>query len=311
MTATVNGAPVQPGVSQLGYLIFEVSDLAAWEAFATGVLGMVVARRASDGSLALRHDGHAQRIVLRQGPADDLAVLGWEAADGAALDAIAARLTAAGVTVTPGSAADATERRVQRLVRFSDAGGIPCELVCGAELASEPFVSPVVPGGFVADELGLGHAVISARSQAESLDFYTRLLGFRLSDQIVTNIHGYAVDIVFLHANRRHHSIAFGNAQRRRMHHFMIEARDMDEVGLAFDRAVKAGVPIMQTIGRHPNDRMLSFYAKTPSGFQFEFGWGGREVDDATWPQGTVYDRISDWGHHPPQFLAPRPKEPR
>ena len=85
----------------------------------------------------------------------------------------------------------------------------------------------------------------------------------------------------------------------------------MDEVGLAFDRAVKAGVPIMQTIGRHPNDRMLSFYAKTPSGFQFEFGWGGREVDDATWQEGSVYDRISDWGHHPPQFLAPRPKEPR
>ena len=37
----------------------------------------------------------------------------------------------------------------------------------------------------------------------------------------------------------------------------------------------------MQTLGRHPNDRMFSFYAKTPSGFQFEFGWGGREVDDA------------------------------
>jgi hypothetical protein len=29
-----------------------------------------------------------------------------------------------------------------------------------------------------------------------------------------------------------------------------------------------------------------------------------REVDDATW-QPTVYDRISEWGHHPPQFLAP------
>ena len=60
----------------------------------------------------------------------------------------------------------------------------------------------------------------------------------------------------------------------------------------------------MQTLGRHPNDGMCSFYAKTPSGFQFELGWGGREVDDATWAP-TTYDHISEWGHHPPSSLAP------
>jgi hypothetical protein len=56
---------------------------------------------------------------------------------------------------------------------------------------------------------------------------------------------------------------------------------------------------------------MFSFYAKTPSGFQFELGWGGREVDDATW-EPTTYDRISEWGHHPPEALAPRrPRQER
>jgi hypothetical protein len=79
----------------------------------------------------------------------------------------------------------------------------------------------------------------------------------------------------------------------------------MDDVGLAFDRALGSGVRIMQTLGRHPNDRMFSFYAKTPSGFQFELGWGGREIDDATW-QPAEHDRISEWGHHPPEWLAPR-----
>ena len=48
----------------------------------------------------------------------------------------------------------------------------------------------------------------------------------------------------------------------------------MDDVGLAFDRALRGGVRITQTLGRHPNDRMFSFYAKTPSGFHFELGWG-------------------------------------
>ena len=81
----------------------------------------------------------------------------------------------------------------------------------------------------------------------------------------------------------------------------------LEDVGKAYDRAIQAGVPIMQTLGRHPNDRMLSFYALTPSKFQFEFGWGGRLVDDTDWTS-TTHDRISDWGHHPPAVVAPRRK---
>ena len=50
---------------------------------------------------------------------------------------------------------------------------------------------------------------------------------------------------------------------------------------------------------------MLSFYAFTPSGFQFEYGCGGRLIDDALWePQ--IHDRVSEWGHHPPERYAPR-----
>ena len=67
-------------IRQLGYLGLEVSDLASWERFAVGVLGLEPAHRAEDGSLALRMDDRAQRIVLHPGPADDLAYLGFELA---------------------------------------------------------------------------------------------------------------------------------------------------------------------------------------------------------------------------------------
>ena len=83
----------------------------------------------------------------------------------------------------------------------------------------------------------------------------------------------------------------------------------MDDVGLCWDRVLRAGHRVAQTLGRHPNDRMFSFYAYTPSGFQFEYGWGGREVDDDTW-EPTTYDQISEWGHHPPQ-IAFRKRETR
>jgi hypothetical protein len=58
-------------------------------------------------------------------------------------------------------------------------------------------------------------------------------------------------------------------------------------------------VPILRTLGRHANDRMVSFYGVTPSRFAFELGWGARRIDDRDW-QVRTYDRISDWGHHPP-----------
>jgi 2,3-dihydroxybiphenyl 1,2-dioxygenase len=290
-------------IAQLGYLGFEVKDLAAWERFATEVLGLLVVDRRGDGGFALRMDDHRQRFWITPGGADDLAVVGWEIADVAALQALATRLRTAGVDVVEGSPEEAAARTVARLVKLRDPSGLPLELYAGPTLVAEPFQSPIVRAGFVADGFGLGHVVIASGDFEATRAFYCDLLGFRLSDRIVADVHGFKADLSFFHTNGRHHSLAFGGPQRKRLHHFMVEAKSMDEVGLAFDRALRGGVRIMQTLGRHPNDRMFSFYAKTPSGFQFEFGWGGREVDDATW-QPTTYDAISEWGHHPPQFLA-------
>ena len=56
----------------------------------------------------------------------------------------------------------------------------------------------------------------------------------------------------------------------------MIEVEDADDVGLCLDRAQRRKVPMSATLGRHVNDLMLSFYMKTPGGFDVEFGCEGR-----------------------------------
>lgn len=283
---------------QLGFLHFEVADLGAWERFAIEVLGLEVASRRADGAFTLRMDGHKQRLFISPGPADDLAGLGLEL-ESQELDELRTGLRAAGIAVDE---APPDEREVARRFTLRDPAGVPLELCSGAARASTPFASARVPSGFIADELGLGHVVLSTNERAQSFDFYTKLLGFRLSDHVVTEIHGYKADLAFLHCNPRHHTIALGDRQPKRLHHFMLETRGFDDVGLAYDRALGHGVRIMNTLGRHPNDRMFSFYAATPSGFQFEYGWGARLVDDATWTP-VVHDRISEWGHQPPGLL--------
>ena len=294
-------------VAQLGYIAFEVSDLSAWRSFGTDVLGFDVSETPG-GGLSMRMDGRDARFYLSEGPLDDLAAAGWKLQDAEALEALVAQLRQAGHDVTEADDALVKARGVQRMYRCLDPDGNPQELSCGATAGGAPFVSSLVASGFVADELGVGHLVLSSKDADRSAAFYTQLLGFRLSDRIRCEIHGFPVDVKFYHCNGRHHSVALGGPMPKRLHHFMVEARELDDVGKALDRVVRAGLPIAQTIGRHPNDRMVSFYALTPSGFQFEFGWGGRIVDDATW-ETAEYDQVSEWGHMPPQLVAPRRKK--
>ena len=123
----------------------------------------------------------------------------------------------------------------------------------------------------------------------------TEVLGFRISDYIGT--------MTFLHCNPRHHSIAIQpsnpdlpRSRDKKMWHFMLETQTLDDVGTALDLAGKTGATLATTLGRHSNDQMVSFYVVTPSGFEVEYGWGGRLVDDATW-QVQRHDRGGLWGH--------------
>jgi len=281
-------------VTQLGYLGFAVRDMQEWSKFCVDVLGLELATNTPD-LLAFRMDNYERRILVLPGD-DDLAFVGWQVASHEALDTIVVRLRAAGVDVVGGSAEDAARRAVERVVSFCDPAGNPIELFCGPSLAESGFSSARVPAGFVAGDLGLGHIVLTSNDNHEHTVFYCDLLGLRKSDFIVADLGGFKVDIVFLHANARHHSLAFGGRQQRRMHHFSIQLVDLDDFGRMFDRASRCDYKLVTNIGRHPNDRMLSFYLCTPSGFEVEIGWGGITIDDADWCSCT-YDRTSLWGH--------------
>ena len=128
--------------------------------------------------------------------------------------------------------------------------------------------------------------------------FYRGTLGFTLSDYIQQDIQGMPIRVAFFHINPRHHTLGIAAVPApKRLHHFMVQVADLDAVGRALDRARQAGLPIAMTLGKHPNDQMVSFYATTPSGFAVEIGTGGVEIrDEDTW-QVRTYDALSEWGH--------------
>jgi biphenyl-2,3-diol 1,2-dioxygenase/3,4-dihydroxy-9,10-secoandrosta-1,3,5(10)-triene-9,17-dione 4,5-dioxygenase len=243
--------------AQLGYLGLEVSDLGAWRRFARDVLGVAVGAPRRDGPLPLRMDGHAHRFLLHEGPKDDVAYIGWEVRDAAALDSLAGRLERAGVPARSGTAAEISARAVESLIWFDDPNGIRTEIVHGPAMASEPFASDRMRSGFHTGDQGMGHVLINAHSSAETERFYREVLGFTLSDYVDSD----RLHAVFLHVNPRHHSLAFAELPlKKRLHHVMLEVNSIDDVGIAFDRCQELGVPLQRTIGRHQNDRMVSFY---------------------------------------------------
>ena len=101
-------------------------------------------------------------------------------------------------------------------------------------------------------------------------------------------------------AVRRHRHQGPGFRTLRVPHRHRAGIRD---VGTAYERALRAGTPIANTIGQHANDRMISFYSVSPDGWQVEIGATGRTVDE-NWKEVVEYDRISDWGHQPLQVLT-------
>lgn len=302
-------------VSTLGYMVIGVSDLAAWESFAVNILGLQVGARATGESLGLRMDDYEQRILLLQSDLDDFLAAGWEFESSAALDAFIDQVRSRGVDVWEESEKVATQRRVERLFICHDPDGIRHEFYSSAYRAHtrDCFRSAVLRGAFSTGRLGVGHFVTVPKQSAKAKAFCEDVLGLKLSDTIVGNAApGLQLEVTFFHARTgRHHSLATAEAPfpaRKRIHHIMVECSDPNDVGLAYDRCKRAGIPVLMELGHHPNDQMFSFYMITPSGFALEFGAGGIVVDDATW-EVKRYTELSDWGHamNPPPEATTSP----
>ena len=301
-------------VQALGYLGISTQNIDEWSDFATRQLGLQLVDYAAS-SRAFRMDDRRQRIIVDRERPDAERFFGWEVDDAASLDALAAKLEAAGVSVRRESVMLADQRFVRDLISFRDPDGNRLEIFHGPLLADTPFVPGRNISGFRTGSLGMGHVVLMVADFDATLVFYRDLLGFRISD------FRRAPKACFLHINARHHSLALFEHPKRRLHHLMMELYSLDDVGQSYDIARAERDRVKVSLGRHNNDYMISFYLQTPSNFLVEYGWGGRDVNMATWQPIEMETYASFWGHDglraavlgdtPPELLPPPPPEGR
>jgi 2,3-dihydroxybiphenyl 1,2-dioxygenase len=284
------------GVSQLGYLVLDVSDVDAWCDLAVSIIGAEVCRDEGVDLVRLRFDEHHHRITLRPAKTDSIAAIGWEVPSLGEIESVRKKIAEQGIPITEGTREDLADRKVEVLFRFRDPDGFPLEIYYGPWTDDVPFRPSRPMSGFNCGSLGLGHVVLVTKDRGNAARFYQEALGFSVTDYITWN----ELDAIFLHCNRRHHSLALMNEcygmRTGYMNHFMLETRALDDVGRAYDLVRSQKLPLVLSLGQHSNDRMVSFYVKTPSGFSMEYGWGGLLVDDAVW-RVTHYSTTKLWGH--------------
>ena len=276
-------------IKSMGYVRIASTDLDQWRVFATKVLGLMEGRGPNPDHLYYRIDEVSARLVVFPSDVDRLEVSGWEMADPDALQAAREHLAAAGVDFTEGTPEELAERRVQSLIRFPDPFDNVFELFHGITYEAHPTVTPY-GANFVTADQGMGHIVVPVSDDVEALRFYTEVLGFRLRDsmslpgEVAGKEPGTKVWLRFLGINPRHHSLAFlPMPNPSKCVHIMLEVDKLDDVGRALERVRKNKAHLSATLGRHMNDEMVSFYVKSPGGFDVEFGTEGLQVDDKRW----------------------------
>jgi catechol 2,3-dioxygenase-like lactoylglutathione lyase family enzyme len=249
---------------KLAYVVLELRRVPAWYAFLDRLLEPEARAKA------------ARHLRVERGRADDIVAIGLELADDEARTELAGRLAAAGVA----------SRTDEKKLVFHDPLGTRIEAVVGE-------------GGGAADT-GFGHVVLATREVAAMERFYVGTLGFGVTERLAARVGPLDVRGAFLHCNPRHHSIALLDLpQRRRLNHLMLEAASVREVLRAHDRARAASLPFSLELGEHPDpDGTLSFYLRTPAGFDLEIGAGGSEIQPAGWREGSQ-STTSRWGHRP------------
>lgn len=282
-------------ITALAYLGIETPHVDQWPSLASDFWGAQVLDPEADGVVRVRFDGVPWRLALHPADVDAVAYIGWTVDHEEDLDALASTLADLGVASERGDAALAASRNVNRILVFTDPWGFRHEAVWGQSWVAGSFTPGRPISGFVTGQQGLGHILLVMPDIEAGHAFFSRL-GFRLSDKIIVP---ERLNARFYHCNARHHSLALGQSPPgvAGLNHLMIQLGAIDDVGTAYDLVEELGVKLTLTLGRHTNDQQFSFYHQTPSSFHVEYGYGGLEVDDATWiPR--VYDRTAVWGHH-------------
>ena len=120
------------------------------------------------------------------------------------------------------------------------------------------------PDRFEARPRRLGHVLLFSGALERMIDFYTRVLGMKLSDRCPGII-------AFLRCTPDHHNLALLASKGPGFHHGSFEVGGVDEIAMGMQRAHDAGIPVGWGLGRHVIGSNFFYYVRDPWGSWAEY----------------------------------------
>jgi len=264
-------------ITHLRHVDLAVPDLATQVEFYEKVWGLV--RVADDaGVVFLAAEGSPEQYIvrLRADAAKRLDLVSFGAADAGEVDALAARLEAAGVRLLDSPARLDTPGGGYGF-RFYDLDGRTIEVSSDVAPRRHRKVEEreAIP-------VRLSHVVLNSTDIDRARDWYTRHLGFRLSDTLGDVMH-------FMRCNPQHHSLAFTRGPHVSLNHVSFEMRGIDEYMRGSGRVLRAGARLIWGHGRHLAGDNTYSYFWDPHGNTIEYTTELAILDEDSWHP-HVYD---------------------
>jgi catechol 2,3-dioxygenase-like lactoylglutathione lyase family enzyme len=253
---------------RIGHASLDTPDLERAIEYYTQVVGFMLTAREKDQAFLASRIGQLA-IELRQGSERRCSKLSFEVAADIELADIARDLAGHGVNAELRSDPSPASPKV---VAFRDPKGTAIELfnewrpLCNNE--------PVAGAGAIK----LGHVAFVVQDPKTMAEFYTKVLGFRVSDWI-------GDFFVFLRCNADHHAVNFITGKNTMMHHIAFELRDCSHLTAACDLFGERGIPIIwgpvrlgpghnvATFHRNSDDWVVEFYAELDQMKDEELGY--------------------------------------
>lgn len=299
---------------KLGYVALNVTDLDRSERFYRELVGLQPVGEGPGGCRFMRCSFDHHNVVLFRRETPGLKRIGFEMESRAALEALHEALQNKGLRVAEVPREECEAFHQGRSLRM-------VEPFTGATF--EFYESMRAFGGqpfqpTVAKIQRLGHVVLRTPDHAEAVEFFTGVLGFRVSDTI-----DGLVTFLRCFPNPFHHSLGIGSGTKRGLHHVNFMVTEVDDIGRAIWRFNRAEVPIVNGPGRHPPSESMFLYYLEPDGMTLEYSFGMEEFPEADPRKPRVLEPIREsfdyWGApvdprkaavgeiEPPDELAPRP----
>jgi catechol 2,3-dioxygenase-like lactoylglutathione lyase family enzyme len=292
-------------ISGLHHYALEVPDLAVAEGFLQD-FGLETGEK--DGSLVAQCPGRNQEQVrLVEAPAKRLHHVSFTLRPGG-LDAVRESLDRAGTPVIEPPAGAAEEGLWVR-----DPDGTPVQLLSGEPAPARPLPEILSNAGGTHQRIGvaqwlqakedvmpsrLGHTLLFTPQPERMTEFYTGVLGLRVSDRI----HGL---VTFLNAGPGdHHVFGFIASSHPGFHHASFEVPSIDAIAIGADRMRSKGREAGWGLGRHTIGSNFFHYNPDPWGSWIEWFSDIDQIDDC-WVAGEWEVPPHLWGTPPPEtFLA-------